>query len=127
MILSNTFNNSEKNENGLLSEGLVGTFTFKIGGICAICHILGKLLAFIQLLMIFLICDGMYSETSFSYFTGIVSKTVEQSLFKLLISFFTASYVVGLRVNMSRFSFIFGGTLLSVVDVKLVRLAANDL
>ena len=69
----------------------------------------------------------MYSETTFRYFTGIVSKPVEQSFFKLLISFFTASYVVGLRVSVSWFSFIFDGTLLSLVDVKPVRLAANEL
>ena len=77
--------------------------------------------------MIFVIGDATYSETSFRYFTGIVSKPVDQSFFKLLISFFTASYVVGLRVNVSRFSFIFDGTLLSLVDVKPVRLAANEL
>ena len=77
--------------------------------------------------MIFVIGDAMYSEASFRYFTGIVSKLVEQSFFKLLISFFTASYVVGLRVNVSRFSFISDGTLLSPVDVKPVRLAANEL
>ena len=69
----------------------------------------------------------MYSEAGFRYFTGIVSKPVEQWFFKLLISFFTALYVVGLRVNVSRFSFVFDGTLLSLVDVKPVRLAANEL
>ena len=84
-------------------------------------------MAFIQLLMIFVIGDAIYSETSFRYFTEIVSKPVEQSFFKLLISFFTASYGVGLRVNVSRFSFIFDKTLLSLVDVKQVRLAANEL
>ena len=77
--------------------------------------------------MIFVIGDAMYSEAGFIYFTGIVSKPVEQSFFKLLISFFTASYVVGLRVNVSRFSFVFDGTLLSLLDVKPVRLAANEL
>ena len=74
-----------------------------------------------------MIGDVIYSEISFRYFTGVVSKLVEQSFYKLLISFFTASYVVGLRVNVSRFSFIFDGTLLSLVDVKPVRLAANEL
>ena len=69
----------------------------------------------------------MYSEAGFRYFTGIVSKPVEKSFFKLLISFFTASYVVGLRVNVSRFSFIFDGTLLPLVDVKPVKSAANEL
>ena len=77
--------------------------------------------------MIFVIGDAMYSEAGFRYFTGIVSKPVEQSFFKLLISFFTASYVVGLRVNVSRLSFLFDGTLLSLLDVKPVRLAANEL
>ena len=76
--------------------------------------------------MIFVIDDAMYSEAGFRYFTEIVSKPVEQSLFKLLISFFTASYVVGLRVNVSRFSFVFDQTLLSLLDVKPVRLAANE-
>ena len=69
----------------------------------------------------------MYSEAGFRYFIGIASKPVEQSVFKLLISFITASYVVGLGVNVSRFSFVFDGTLLSLVDVKPVRLAANEL
>ena len=77
--------------------------------------------------MIFVIGDVMYSEAGFKYFTGIVSKPVEQSFFKLLISFFTASYVVGLRVNVSQFSFVFDGALLSLLDVKPVRLAANEL
>ena len=78
--------------------------------------------------MIFVIGDATYSETSFRYFiTGIVSKPVEQSFFKLLISFFTASYVVGLRVNMSLLLFVFDGTLFSLVDVRPVRLAANEL
>ena len=77
--------------------------------------------------MIYVIGDAMYSEADFRYFTGIVSKPVEQSFFKLLISFFTASYVVGLRVNVSRFSFVFDGTLLSLLDVKPVRLVANEL
>ena len=77
--------------------------------------------------MIFVIGDPMYSEAGFRYFTGILSKPVEQSFFKLLISFFKASYVVGLRVNMSRFPFVFDGTLLSLVDVKPVRLAASEL
>ena len=70
--------------------------------------------------MIFVIGDAMYSETSFRYFTGIVSKPVEQSFFKLLICFFTALYLVDLRINVSRFSFIFDGTLLSLVNVKPV-------
>ena len=69
----------------------------------------------------------MYSEAGFRYFTKIVSKPVEQSFFKLLISFFTASYVVGLTVNVSQFSFVFDGTLLSLVDVKPVRLVASEL
>ena len=77
--------------------------------------------------MMFVMGDSMDSETSFRYFTGIVLKPVEQSFFKLLISFFIASYVVGLRVNVSQFSFVFDGTLLSLVDVKPVRLAANEL
>ena len=77
--------------------------------------------------MIFVIGDAMYSEAGFRYFTGIVSKPVEQSFSKLLISFFTVSCVVGLRVNVSRFSFVFDGILLSLVDVKPGRLAANEL
>ena len=56
-----------------------------------------------------------------------MSKAVEQSFFKLLISFFAVSYVVGLRVNVSWFSFVFDETLLSLVDVRSVRLAANKL
>ena len=77
--------------------------------------------------MIFKIGDAMHSGAGFRYFTGIVLKPVEQSFFKFLISFFAASYVVGLRINVSWFSFVFDGTLLSLVDVKPVRLAANEL
>ena len=76
--------------------------------------------------MIFVIGDAMYSETSFRYFTGIVLKPVEQSFFKLLTSFFTA-YVIGLRVNAFRFLFIVDGTLLPLVDIKPVRLSANEI
>ena len=45
----------------------------------------------------------MYFEADFRYFTGIVSKPVEQLFFNLLISFSTTPYVVGLRVNVSDF------------------------
>ena len=43
-----------------------------------------------------------------------------------IISFFTASYVVILSVNVFQFSFIFDRTLLSLVDVKPVISAANE-
>ena len=60
-------------------------------------------MVFTQLLMIFVIGDAMYFEAGFRYFTGIVSKPVEQLFFNLLISFSTTPYVVGLRVNVSDF------------------------
>ena len=50
-------------------------------------------------------------------------------VFNILLVF-TALYVVGLRVNVSWFSFVFDETLLAQVDVKPVRyssLAANEL
>ena len=63
-------------------EGFVGTFTFGVGEILALFHILGNPLVFVQLLMILVIGDTMFSEADFRYFIDIVSKPVERSFFQ---------------------------------------------